>query len=157
MIAGVIGLPGFLFDDETFGVTGLSRNFPVDVIFPVAPPREPMFPVSKFFSSDISRQRPAVALLKLCQDIVGALGRTLYDARDCDRGTMLADRRSGDRLLGHGRIGGMRSEISDGRTERTSRQQTEEKKEPDRPETLHHATVWMSSRVNKKDSATGKP
>ena len=109
-----------------------------------------MFPVSKFFSSDITWQRPAVALLKLCQDVVGPLRRTFPDMLPWRGGDMLAGCPLGDELLGHGQLDGGRSKSSNTRSAPTCRRKTEEKKQPDRPETLHHATVWMSCRLKRQ-------
>src|SRR5689334_23064931 len=62
VVVRIIGLAAVLIDDKPFGIAGASADPPVDIIFFVAAPRQPAFPVLKQFAADVAGERFTVAL-----------------------------------------------------------------------------------------------
>ena len=79
MITCVIGLSGFLLDDEAFGIARSTWDLPIDVIFAIATRRQPSFAIPKMPSSDITWKRCSVPLLKLGQQIMGFLRNSSFE------------------------------------------------------------------------------
>jgi len=79
MIIGVIGLTGFLFDDDPFRITRSTRDLPIDVVFPVTATGKSALPILKLPPSDVTSQRSAAPLLEHCQQIIGLLRRSPCD------------------------------------------------------------------------------
>ena len=75
MIPGVIGFPGPLLDDDSFGIAPAASYLGNYIILPIGASWKTSFSVLEVTSPDVARQRYPASLFELFEQIVGFLRR----------------------------------------------------------------------------------
>ena len=84
MISGIVGFPGSLFDDQSFGIASAASSLGIDIILPIVTPWKTSFSVLEVTPPDVARQRYPTALLELFEQVVSFLRGC------CERGELLS-------------------------------------------------------------------
>lgn len=83
MIPGIVGFPGPLLDDDSFGIAPAASYLGIDIILPIEASWKTSFSVLEVTPSDVARERYPTSLLELREQIVGFL------VRRCELGWLL--------------------------------------------------------------------
>ena len=73
MVSGIVGFPGSLFDDESFGIASVASSLGIDIILPIVTPWKTSFSVLEVMPPDVARQRDPTVLLELFEQVVSFL------------------------------------------------------------------------------------
>ena len=73
MVIGVVGLPGILFDDDSFRIPRAAAYFRIHIVLSIVTARQSPFPILKRPAADISREGSALQLLNGLQKVFGFL------------------------------------------------------------------------------------
>jgi hypothetical protein len=83
VVSGIVGFPGSLFDDESFGIAPAASSLGIDIILSIIAPWKTSFSVLEVTSPDVARQRYPTSLLELFEQVVSFLRGC------CERGGLL--------------------------------------------------------------------